>query len=152
MKKYLLSIILCLLFGEHMAAQDVVAQVGVYEFATAVEQENHYIHIDQVNDKFVVYYIGSESNGEHGVFFYKTKVSNFIFNEDEFSFEIRQRDLYLNSQSIFIDRDRSRREEPVGVSKDILKYSGTLSKAGIELTCESEYNSCWQSKLFFKQI
>ena len=44
--------------------------IGIYEYQTPEQSENHYIVIDTLNGKYNGVYFGTEDSGGHGVFFY----------------------------------------------------------------------------------
>jgi len=124
--------------------------IGIYESKSIEFIQNNYIIIDTLDNKLNGFYFGTESSGEHGVFFYKTKMSKLIIEKNNIQFEIGERELYENSQmKIIKTKSQIDKEISVGISKNILKYNGIKTDNGFDLNCNSEHNDCWESKMNF---
>ena len=52
--------------------------IGIYEYKTPEQSENHYIVIDTLNGKYSGLYFGTEDSGGHGVFFYSNSETNLL--------------------------------------------------------------------------
>ncbi|WP_298265146.1 hypothetical protein [uncultured Lutibacter sp.] len=155
MKKISILIILLSLFScnsEKKSNNETIEfdLIGFYEYKSNELAENHYIVIDTLDNKLNGFYFGTESSDEHGVFFYKVKMSKLIIKKNNIQFEIGERKLYENSQmKIIKTQNQLDREILIGTSKNILKYSGVITKSGFELNCESEFNDCLGVKMNF---
>lgn len=127
--------------------------IGVYEYQTDIESENHLIFIDTVDTKLVGFYFGTEDSSGHGVFHYGNPLLNFKLTENEIGFEIGQRELYETTRNkVYKPSQKPKTEKPIGLSKSHLKYSGKLTEFGFNLNCESEFQDCWQNQMEFNKI
>jgi hypothetical protein len=127
--------------------------IGLYEYKSIELVENHYILIDTLDNKLIGFYFGTESSDENGVSFYKAKMNNLFIEKNNIQFEIGERKLYENTQmKIIKTQSQLDREIEIGISKNILKYSGVKTENGFELKCESKFNDCWKSKMNFKKL
>ena len=127
--------------------------VGVYEYQTENEEENHSIFIDIVDNELVGFYFGTEDGSGHGIFHYGNPLLNFKLTENEIAFEIGQRKLFKTTRNKSYEADeKPEKEIAAGISISPLKYSGKLTEFGFELNCESEFQDCWESKMEFKKV
>jgi len=127
--------------------------IGIYEYKTPEQSENHYIVIDTLNGKYNGLYFGTEDSGGHGVFFYGNGMENLNLENGKISFEIGKRDLYETTRfRIVKHRKDLEKDSTNGVSKGQLKYNGEISKSGFKLNCESEFGYCWENELNFEKI
>ncbi|WP_157492042.1 hypothetical protein [Mangrovimonas sp. ST2L15] len=127
--------------------------IGIYEYKTPEQSENHYIVIDTLNGKYSGLYFGTEDSGGHGVFFYGNGMENLNLENGKISFEIGKRDLYETTRFRIVKHKRDlEKDSTSGVSKGQLKYSGELSKNGLKLNCESEFGYCWENELNFEKL
>ncbi|MDO6598728.1 hypothetical protein [Tenacibaculum sp. 1_MG-2023] len=125
--------------------------IGIYEYKTREQSENHFIVIDSLNGKYNGIYFGTEDNGGHGVFFYGNGMENLNIENDKVSFEIGHRNLYESTRFRIIKNKRDfEKDSSNGISKSRLKFSGEISPNGFNLNCESEFGDCWSSKMDFK--
>ena len=72
--------------------------IGIYEYKTPEQSENHYIVIDTLNGNYNGLYFGTEDSGEHGVFFYGNGMEKLNLENDKISFEIGKRNLYQTTR------------------------------------------------------
>ncbi|MCA0133867.1 hypothetical protein [Winogradskyella alexanderae] len=127
--------------------------IGIYEYKTPEQSENHYIVIDTLNGKYSGLYFGTEDSGGHGVFFYGNGMENLNLENGKISFEIGKRDLYKTTRfRIVKDKRDLEKDSTSGVSKGQLKYSGEISKSGFKLNCESEFGYCWENEMNFEKL
>ena len=126
--------------------------IGIYEFKTPEQSENHYIVIDTLNGKYSGLYFGTEDSGGHGVFFYGNEMENLKIDSTKISFEIGKRELYETTRFRIIKRKSDlKKDSTIGISKGILRYSGEIPKTGFKLNCESEFGYCWGNQLNFEK-
>lgn len=124
--------------------------VGIYEYKSREQSENHYIIFDNVDGQIKGKYFGTHDGKGHGVFFYKADVEKLkIEDKGEIEFEIGDRLLY--ETTLFKIKDPSP-DSAIGRTRDILKYKGQLDNNKIKLTCNSEYYDCWDKELTFEKI
>ena len=127
--------------------------IGIYEYKTPEQSENHYIFIDTLNGKYNAFYYGTEDSGGHGVFFYGNGIKNLYIEKNKISFEIGTRELYETTRMRIVKHKRDlEKDSTIGISKGQLKYSGEISKNGFKLNCESEFEYCWENKLNFEKL
>ena len=127
--------------------------IGIYEYKTPEQSENHYIVIDTLNGKYSGLYFGTESSGGHGIFFYGNGMENLNIENNKISFEIGKRDLYETTRFRIVKRRRDlEKDSTSGVSKGQLKYDGEILKSGFKLKCESEFGYCWENELNFEKL
>ncbi len=127
--------------------------IGIYEYKTPVQSENHYIVIDTLNGKYNGLYFGTEDSGGHGVFFYGNGMENLNIENKKISFEIGKRDLYETTRFRIIKHRRNLdKDSTSGISKSELKYSGKINSSGINLNCETEYGDCWDDEMKFQKV
>ena len=129
--------------------------IGIYEYETSEQTENHYIVIDTLNGKYNGLYFGTEDSGGHGVFFYENGMENLNLQNGKISFEIRERDLYQTTRFRMIkhrNRRSLKKDSTSGISRSELKYSGEIDSNGFNLNCESEYGDCWNNEMRFKKV
>jgi hypothetical protein len=127
--------------------------IGIYEYKTSEQSENHYIIIDTLNGKYNGLYFGTEVSGGHGVFFYGNKMENLNLKNGNISFEIGKRDLYETTRFRIVKHRRDlEKDSTSGVSIGQLKYSGEISKRGFKLICESKFGYCWDNELNFEKL
>jgi len=127
--------------------------IGIYEYKTSEESENHYIIIDTLNGNYNGLYFGTEDSGGHGVFFYGNGMENLNLKNDEISFEIGKRDLYETTRFRIVKHRRDLEKDSIsGISKGQLKYNGKITKSGIKVNCESEFGYCWENEMNFKKL
>ena len=127
--------------------------IGIYEYKTPEQSENHYIVIDTLNGNYNGLYFGTEDSGEHGVLFYGNGMENLNLENDKISFEIGKRNLYETSRfRIVKNRKKIEKDSTSGVSKGQLKYNGEITKNGIKVNCESEFGYCWENEMNFEKL
>ncbi|WP_071342023.1 hypothetical protein [Maribacter sp. 1_2014MBL_MicDiv] len=127
--------------------------IGVYEFKTENEEENHFIFIDTVETKIVGFYFGTEDSGVHGISHYGNPLANFKLTDTKIEFEIEKRELFETTRNkTYKANEKPKKEFATGVSKSVLYYSGELTEFGFKLNCQSEFNNCWSDELDFKKI
>jgi len=127
--------------------------IGIYEYKTPEQAENHYIVIDTLNGNYNGLYFGTEDSGGHGVFFYGNGMENLNIENKKISFGIGKRDLYETTRFRIIKHKRDlEKDSTSGISKGQLKYSGEISKNGLKLNCESEFGYCWENELNFEKL
>lgn len=127
--------------------------IGIYEYKTPEQSENHIKVIDTLNGKYNGLYFGTEDSGGHGVFFYGNRIENLNIEKNKINFEIGKRDLYKTTRFRIVKHKKSKEKDSlIGTSKEKLKYSGEISKKEIKLDCKSEFGYCWQRKLIFKKL
>jgi len=127
--------------------------IGIYEYKTPEQSENHYIVIDTLNGKYNGLYYGTEDSGGHGIFFYGNGIESLKIDKNKISFEIGTRELYETTRMRIIKHKRDlEKDSTSGISKGQLKYSGEISKSGFKLNCESEYGYCWENELNFEKV
>ena len=127
--------------------------IGIYEYKTLDQSENHYIVIDTINGKYNGIYFGTEDSGGHGIAFYGNEMENLKIESEKISFEIGKRDLYETTRYRIVKHERDiEKDSTSGVSKGQLEYSGEISKSGFKLNCESEYGYCWESEMYFEKL
>ncbi len=125
--------------------------IGVYEYKTPEQSENHYIVIDTLKGNYKGLYFGTEDSGGHGIFFYANKMEDLNIENNRISFHIGERDLYETTRFRIVEHKRNLEKDPTsGISKGQLKYSGEILKNGFKLKCESEFGYCWGNELNFK--
>lgn len=124
--------------------------VGIYEYKSREQSENHYMIFDKVDGQIKGKYFGTHDGKGHGVFFYKADIEKLkIGDNGEIEFEIGDRLLY--ETTLFKIKDPSP-DSAIGRTRDILKYKGQLDNNKIKLTCNSEYYDCWDEELTFEKI
>ncbi len=129
------------------------ALIGIYEYKTPEQSENHFIVIDTLNGKYSGLYFGTEDSGGHGVFFYGNTMENLHIENNKISFEIGKRDLYETTRFRIVKHKRDlKKDSTSGVSKGQLKYSGEILKSGFKLNCESKFGYCWENELTFEKL
>ena len=127
--------------------------IGIYEYETPEQSENHYIIIDTLNGKYNGFYFGTEDSSGHGVFFYGNGMENLNIENKNISFEIGKRDLYKTTRFRIVKHRRDiEKDSTNGVSKGQLEYSGEISKSGFKLNCESEFGYCWENEMTFEKL
>ena len=127
--------------------------IGIYEYNTPEQSENHFIVIDTLNGKYSGLYFGTEDSGGHGVFFYGNGMENLNIENNKISFEIGKRELYETTRMRIVKHKRDlEKDSTSGISKGQLKYSGEISKSGFKLNCESDFGYCWENELNFKKL
>lgn len=127
--------------------------IGIYEFKTQEQSENHFIVIDTLNGKYNGFYFGTEDTGGHGVFFYGNGIENLNLKNGKISFEIGKRELFETTRfRILKDRRNLEKDSTVGISNGQLKYSGEITKNGIKLNCESKFGYCWKNEMNFEKF
>ncbi|WP_415185569.1 hypothetical protein [Nonlabens sp.] len=127
--------------------------IGIYEYKTPEQSENHYIVIDTLNRKYNGLYYGTEDSGGHGVFFFGNKMESLIIEKKKISFEIGNRELYETTLMRIVKHKRNlEKDSTIGISKCQLKYSVEITKSGFKLNCESEYGYCWENELNFEKL
>ena len=127
--------------------------IGIYEYKTPEQSENHYIVIDTLNGKYSGIYYGTEDSGGHGVFFYGNGIENLNIEKNKISFEIGTRELYETTRMRIVKHKRDlEKDSTSGISKGQLKYSGEISKIGFKLNCKSEFGYCWDNELNFEKL
>jgi len=127
--------------------------IGIYEYKTPEQSENHYIVIDTLNGKYSGLYFGTEDSGGHGVFFYGNGMENLNIENKKISFKIGKRSLYETTRFRIVKHRRNLdKDSTSGISKSELKYSGKIDSIGINLNCESEYGECWSNELNFEKL
>ena len=127
--------------------------IGIYEYKTPEQSENHYIVIDTLNGNYNGLYFGTEDSGGHGVFFYGNGMENLNLENDKISFEIGKRNLYETTRfRIVKNRKNLEKDSTYGVSKGQLKYNGEITKNGIKVKCESEFGYCWENEMNFEKL
>ena len=127
--------------------------IGIYEYKTPEQSENHYIVIDTLNGKYNGLYFGTEDSGGHGVFFYENGMENLNIENKKISFEIGKRDLYEITRFRIIKHKRDlEKDSTSGVSKGQLKYSGEITNSGFKLNCDSDLGYCWENELNFEKL
>ena len=127
--------------------------IGIYEYITFEESENHYIVIDTLNGKYSGLYFGTEVSSRYGILFYKNEIKNLNIENNKISFEIGKRELYENTLMRIAKHKRVLEKNSInGISKGQLKYGGEISKSGFKLRCESEYGDCWDYEMTFKKL
>lgn len=127
--------------------------IGVYEFKTENEEENHLIFIDTVETKLVGFYFGTEDSGGHGISHYANPLTNFKLTDTKIEFEIGKRELFDTTRNkTYKANEKPKKEFATGSSKSVLFYSGKLTEFGFKLNCHSEFGECWSEKLDFKKI
>ena len=127
--------------------------IGIYEYKTLEQSENHYIVIDTLNGEYSGLYFGTENSSRHGILFYGKKKKKLNIENDKISFEIGKRELYENTQmrigKLNVDLEK---KSIIGISKGQLKYRGELLKSGFKLKCDSEYGDCWDYEMTFEKL
>lgn len=127
--------------------------IGIYEYKTPEQSENHYIVIDTLNENYNGLYFGTEDSREHGVFFYGNGMENLNLENDKISFEIGKRNLYKTTRFRIVKHRRNlEKDSTSGVSKGKLKYNGKITKSGFIVNCESKYGYCWENEMKFKKL
>jgi len=127
--------------------------IGIYEYKTPEQSENHYIVIDTLNGNYNGLYFGTEDSGGHGVFFYGNGMENLNLETDKISFEIGKRNLYETTRfRILKNRKNLKKDSTSGVSKGQLQYNGEITKNGIKVKCESEFGYCWENEMNFEKL
>ena len=127
--------------------------IGIYEYKTPEQSENHYIVIDTLNGKYSGLYYGTEDNSGHGILFYANEMKKLNIENNKISFEIGKRELYENTQMRIVKHKRGLEKNSInGISKGQLKYRGELSKSGFKIKCESEYGDCWDYEMTFEKL
>lgn len=125
---------------------------GVYEYKSAEKGENHYIVLEEVDGQLNGGYYGTEDSKGHGIFFYGVEMTNLLIDrEGNIEFEINDRALFETTQFKLIKRKKDR-DEPVGYSREPLKYIGRINKDEIQLTCDSKFQDCWADTLTFEKV
>ena len=110
--------------------------IGIYEYKTPEQSENHIIVIDTLNGKYNGLYFGTEDGSGHGVFFYGNRIENLNIEKNKINFEIGKRDLYKTTRFRIVKHKKSKiKDSLIGTSKEKLKYSGEISKKEIKLNC-----------------
>ena len=127
--------------------------IGIYEYNTPVQSENHYIQIDTLNGKYIGLYYGTEDSGGHGVFFYENGIENLTIENNKISFEIGTRELYETTRMRIVKHKRNlQKDSTSGISRGQLKYRGEITKSGFKLKCTSEFGYCWEDELNFEKL
>jgi len=127
--------------------------IGIYEYKTPKQSENHYVVIDTLNGKYSGLYFGTEDSSRHGILFYRNEMKKLNIENNIISFEIGKRELYENTQ-MRIEKDKKYLEKKSihGISKGQLKYRGEIAKSGFKLKCESDYGDCWDYEMTFEKL
>lgn len=126
--------------------------IGIYEYKTTEKHENHYIVIDRKKSKLIGFYYGTESGGEHGIFYYGNRIENLKAQGNSIKFDIGERKLYSTTQFRIIKHARDTIQESQGISKSVLKYNGLITENGLKLNCNSEYDDCWDNSMEFIKL
>ena len=127
--------------------------IGIYEYKTSEQSENHYIVIDTLNGKYRGFYFGTENNIRYGILFYGNEMKKLNLENNKISFEIGKRELFENTQMSIGKHKRDLEKNSIkGISKGQLKYRGGISKSGFILKCESEYGDCWDYEMTFEKL
>ncbi len=127
--------------------------IGIYEYKTPEQSENHYLVIDTLNGEYNGLYFGTEDSGGHGVFFYGNEMENLKVKNGKISFEIGKRKLYETTRFRIVKNRRNlEKDSTSGVSKGQLKYNGEITKSGIKVNCESEFGDCWENEMNFEKL
>lgn len=123
--------------------------VGIYEYKSTEKSENHYIVFDSIDGQLKGFYYGTQSGGEHGVSFYAVDMTNLKIHNGKIQFEIGIRKLFETTRFKIKTEDL---DEPSGQDRGVLKYQGQITDDKIKLTCNSEFNDCWDSELTFDKL
>lgn len=108
--------------------------IGLYEYQTSEPSEHHYIVIDTLDKSYYGLYYGTEAINDHGVFFYGNSIENLNIQDQSISFDIGRRNLYTTTRFKIVKHRRDLdKDSAIGVSKDILKYNGTISNTSFKL-------------------
>lgn len=127
--------------------------IGVYEYKTFEQSENHYIVIDTLNGKYSGLYFGTENTSRHGILFYRNEMKKLTIENNKISFEIGKRELYKNTQMRIVKPKRDLEKNSIeGISEGQLKYRGEILKSGFKLKCESDYGDCWYYEMSFEKL
>jgi hypothetical protein len=127
--------------------------IGIYEYKTLEQSENHYIVIDTLNGKYSGLYFGTENSSRHGILFYRNEIKKLNIENNKISFEIEKRELYENTQMRIVKHKRDLEKNLINeISKGQLKYIGEISKSGFKLKCKSEYGDCWYYEMTFDKL
>lgn len=126
--------------------------VGIYEYKSAEDSENHQIVFNKIDGQLKGFYFGTEDGKGHGIFFYTVEMTKLtIDKEGKIEFEIGDR-LLFETTRFKIVKTENQREESVGRASRVLKYKGQIKTDKIELTCASELQDCWTKELTFEKI
>jgi hypothetical protein len=123
---------------------------GVYEYQSSEESENQYIVLDKVDGQIKGKYFGTEDGKGHGVFFYENTMEKLTIDENgNIEFEIGDRFLFEENQ---FKKHKKNPDMSPGRSSRTLKYKGRITGDKIELTCDSDFYDCWDTKFVFSRI
>ncbi len=124
---------------------------SIYKFQEEKEEESHYIILTKINGHHIGKYYGSEKWGEYDVCFFVADMKDLIINGNgNIQFAILDRTLF--AVSFFSMGEEPPQDTSIGISKSVLKYSGTISNGNIKLSCISQNNDCWREEFIFKKI
>ena len=127
--------------------------IGIYEYQTADPAENHYIVIDIQQDKYTVFYFGTEDGSGHGIYHYGNELADVEIKDGQISFHIEKRELYPATRfMINKGNNKEEKEEAVGISKGSLNYQGEITPERIILSCQSDLGHCWAEEMEFVRV
>lgn len=127
--------------------------IGIYEYKSLEQSQNHYIVIDTLNGKYSGLYYGTENNSRRGILYYGNEIKKLNLENNKISFEIEKRKLYENTQMRIVKQKRDLEKKLViGISKGQLKYRGEITKNGFKVKCESGYGDCWDYEMVFEKL
>ncbi len=123
----------------------------IYEYKSneeATDADIFYLVFNCSNNKIQGTILGVESEGEHGLLYYKEALSALSLDNKNISFNVGEKDLF--SSPFNLTNYKSDSGNPsVGVDRNTESYQGIIMDNSIELFCKSDFYGCYSDELKF---